>query len=220
MGNDFNIEDGQDSGAAIGGIGGNVGVTSIIPGTGATQLGKAQDSAVGATDTNVGIMLKRVDSLTAVTPAVGDYVIGTANQYGDQWVSLATALDAAIDSIAIGARVGVGCDTDVNLDVDEGAADVIKGTPGTLYGCIAVNRSSAIRYLRYYDAATATVGTTATKVLIPIPGDATIAHGVALFGDMGVKMATGICIGATTGFAANDTGAPGANDIIVTTLFK
>ena len=218
MSNDLNIEDGQDSGAAIGGSGGTI--TNIVPGVGATNLGKAQDSAVGATDTGVAILRKRVDTLTTVTPAVGDYVIPAAGQYGEDWVSLATALDPAIDGVAIGARVGVGCDTDVNLDVDEGTADVIKGTPGTLYGCIAVNRSSAIRYLRYYDAATATVGTTATKVLIPIPGDATIAHGVAMFGSMGVKMATGICIGGTTGFAANDTGAPGTNDLIVTTLFK
>jgi len=215
--NDLNIEDGQDSGAAIGGSGGTI--TNIVPGVGATNLGKAQDSAVGATDTGVAILRKRVDTLTTVTPAVGDYVIPAAGQYGEDWVSLATALDPAIDGVAIGARVGVGCDTDVNLDVDEGTADVIKGTPGTLYGFVAVNRATSIRYLRYYDAATATAGTTATKFLVPIPGN-TIATGVGIFGSMGVKFATGICVGATTGFAANDTGAPSANDVIVTSLFK
>jgi hypothetical protein len=52
---------------------GDVDVLSIVPGTGATALGKAIDSAAGATDTGVAILAIRDDSLSALTPAEGDY---------------------------------------------------------------------------------------------------------------------------------------------------
>lgn len=51
-----------------------VNVAADIPGTGATNLGKAVDSASGATDTGVAVLAIRDDSLSALTPAEGDYV--------------------------------------------------------------------------------------------------------------------------------------------------
>ena len=53
---------------------GDVDVTSIVPLTGATNLGKARDSALGATDTGVMALAVRDDTLTTLTPADGDYV--------------------------------------------------------------------------------------------------------------------------------------------------
>lgn len=47
---------------------------SVVPGTAATSLGKAVDSAAGGTDTGVAILAVRDDSLGALTPAEGDYV--------------------------------------------------------------------------------------------------------------------------------------------------
>ncbi len=52
---------------------GDVDVTSIIPGTGATNLGKAVDSVAGATDTGAALLVVRDDALTTLTPADGDY---------------------------------------------------------------------------------------------------------------------------------------------------
>ncbi len=54
---------------------GDVDVTSIIPGTGATNLGKAVDGIAGATDTGVAVLAKRVDSPGTITPANGDYSV-------------------------------------------------------------------------------------------------------------------------------------------------
>ncbi|KKN32993.1 hypothetical protein LCGC14_0808190 [marine sediment metagenome] len=53
---------------------GDVDVTSIVPGVAATSLGKARDSALGATDTGVMALAVRDDTLTTLTPADGDYV--------------------------------------------------------------------------------------------------------------------------------------------------
>ena len=53
---------------------GNVDVTSVVPGVAATSLGKARDSALGATDTGVMALVVRDDTLTTLTPADGDYV--------------------------------------------------------------------------------------------------------------------------------------------------
>ena len=61
---------------------GDVDVTSVIAGTGATNLGKAQDTAVGATDTGVALLFKRDDEQSAVTPIDGDYVVPTCDKFG------------------------------------------------------------------------------------------------------------------------------------------
>lgn len=47
--------------------------TSVTPGTSAAHLGKAVDSVAGATDTGVAVLAVRDDSLSALTPADGDY---------------------------------------------------------------------------------------------------------------------------------------------------
>src|SRR3990167_9643471 len=48
---------------------GDIDVTSVIPGVGATNLGKAIDTATGATDTGVLALATRDDALTTLTPA-------------------------------------------------------------------------------------------------------------------------------------------------------
>lgn len=52
---------------------GDVDITSIIPLTGATNLGKAQDGAVGATDTGVGMLAKQLATPANVAGSDGDY---------------------------------------------------------------------------------------------------------------------------------------------------
>ena len=53
---------------------GDVDVTSIVPGTAATNLGKARDVACGANDVGVMALAVRDDALTTLTPVDGDYV--------------------------------------------------------------------------------------------------------------------------------------------------
>lgn len=56
--------------------------TSIIPGTSATHLGKAIDSAAAGTDTGVAALAIRDDALTTLTPVDGDYVQLRVNSTG------------------------------------------------------------------------------------------------------------------------------------------
>lgn len=77
------------AGALIGGDATNglqVDATRVIPGTGATALGKAIDTAAGATDTGVAMLATRLDTLATLTPASGDYASPRLNARGAQWV--------------------------------------------------------------------------------------------------------------------------------------
>lgn len=77
------------AGALIGGDATNgldVDVTRVIPGTSATHLGKAVDSAAGSTDTGVAALFVRDDVLSTLTPADGDYSRAMVNSQGAQWV--------------------------------------------------------------------------------------------------------------------------------------
>jgi hypothetical protein len=82
---------------------GDVDVTSVIPGTGATNLGKAIDSVGGATDTGVAALVIRDDALTTLTPADGDYVALRVNSTGALWVTFdSSSFPSKIDDSAFG----------------------------------------------------------------------------------------------------------------------
>ena len=61
---------------------GDVDVTSIIPATGATNLGKAIQSAQGSTDTGVAALVVRNDALADLSGADGDYAPLQVNKTG------------------------------------------------------------------------------------------------------------------------------------------
>ena len=73
----------------------DVDVTRVIPGTAATNLGKAIDAVAGATDTGLAPLAIRDDALAALTPIEGDYVPLRTDANGALWVH-DDALDAAI----------------------------------------------------------------------------------------------------------------------------
>lgn len=108
-----------------------------------------------------------------------------------------------------------------SIDLDEGTLEVVKASAGAVYGMWVANLATATRFIKFYDATSGTAGTGTPVITIPIPGnsvdDVTGNFGP---GGMGIQFATGISVGATTGLADADTGAPGANDIVVNIFFK
>jgi len=62
---------------------GDVDIASHIPGTGATNLGKAQDSAGGATDTGIAMLAIRDDEQAVMTPSDGDYSTLRTDKFGN-----------------------------------------------------------------------------------------------------------------------------------------
>jgi len=64
---------------------GDVDILSIIPGVGATNLGKAVDAAAGGTDTGVASLAMRDDALGGITPIAGDYNTLLVDANGALW---------------------------------------------------------------------------------------------------------------------------------------
>ena len=108
-----------------------------------------------------------------------------------------------------------------SIDLDEGTCEVVKASAGQIYGMWVANMATSTRFIKIYDAASGTVGTGTPVITLAIPGNTSddIA-GVFANGGMGVAFATGICLGACTGIADNDTGAPGTNDVLVNVFYK
>jgi len=112
---------------------------------------------------------------------------------------------------------GEGLDTFFSIDLDE-SEEEIKATAGKIYGWYIFNAHTATLYVRFYNATAAntTVGTTAALMVLPIPAGA--AANVHF--NKGITFSTALCAAATTGIAANDTGAPGANMITINVFYK
>lgn len=104
-----------------------------------------------------------------------------------------------------------------SLDLDETEEDV-KTSAGTLYWIHAVNVTTAVIYLKFYNATAAnvTVGTTTPVLTFPVVSQGTTGGAGFVFSvPQGIAFGTAICMAATTGVADNDTGAPAANALIV-----
>jgi len=65
---------------------GDVDVTSIVPGVGATNLGKAEDAVHASGDVGVMVLTVRDDAPSAATAAVGDYTPLLTNATGHLYV--------------------------------------------------------------------------------------------------------------------------------------
>lgn len=99
-----------------------------------------------------------------------------------------------------------------SLDADESGDVLIAGRARafTIWGFN--NHATDTRYLKVYDKLAApTVGTDTPKLTLPILA----GRHEEIFDQDGMLFESGIGIGATTGIADNDTGAPGANEVIV-----
>lgn len=109
-----------------------------------------------------------------------------------------------------------------NLDVDE-TEDDIKTSPGKLGWIHVMNRSTGVRYIKFFNATAAnvTVGSTTPVLSFPVPtmADTNGAGFCISFGDAGVQFDTAISVAATTGVADADTGAPGTNDVVLNAGF-
>jgi hypothetical protein len=91
---------------------------------------------------------------------------------------------------------------------------VVKASAGTLYTLVVTNLNAAVRYLKVYNSASVTVGTTTPVWTFAIPASTTGAGFNVPIPACGIAFSTGICLGMTTGIADNNTGAVAANEII------
>lgn len=108
-----------------------------------------------------------------------------------------------------------------SLDLDETEEDV-KTSAGQIYGIWFANRATSTRYLKIYNltAANTTVGSSTPVITMPLPGNTTDTISGVFSSTMGIAFDTAICMAATTGIADADTGAPGANDVVVNVFYR
>lgn len=99
-------------------------------------------------------------------------------------------------------------------------ATSLKASAGQVYSVTASNVNAAIRYLKFYNKASApTVGTDTPVYVFPLPGN-TAGAGVTHSVPVGLEFPTGIAWALTTGATVADTGAVAASEIIVSIGYK
>ena len=170
-------------------------------------------------------------------PVADDVVDGSPIGGGPPSLPIGCHAEQTLVSVAEDDKSDISCDLDgvqwvklfpattnglsVFRSVDLGAAGVIKASPGQVYAAWVTNRAATTRWIKFYNATSCTLGTGTPFITIGIPGNATdnIA-GALTAGGQGITFSTGICMGATTGFADADTGAPSANDVIINLFYK
>lgn len=207
--------------------------TQPVSGTVTANLGATDNAVLDSIDaavngtltvgshavTNAGTFAVQVDAaLPAGTNAIGKLAANSGVDIGDVDVTSISAGANLIGDVGIsGARTSGGTTIFRSIDLDE-SEEQIKATAGQVYWIHAMNVSAATKYLKFYNAtaASVTVGTTTPVLTFPLAtqGD-TNGAGFTLSIPNGIAFGTAITVAATTGIADSDTGAPGANEVIV-----
>lgn len=135
--------------------------------------------------------------------------------------AVSAAGELTISALAVNPSTSGGLSIFRSLDLDE-TEEEVKATAGQVYGMWVSNLATTTRFLKFYNAtaASVTVGTTTPVITWPIPGNSTDDISAVFSGTMGIAFDTAITVAATTGFADADTGAPGANEVIVNIFYK
>ncbi len=120
------------------GGGGSSDITSIIPGTGATNLGKAEDAATASGDTGVAILERRIDTLASSAGADLDYAFKNQDSMGASYgreVYSSSAEDNAVGCFKVEERFSYS-------NITSATTTTVKSGAGFLHA-ITVNTTAA-----------------------------------------------------------------------------
>jgi hypothetical protein len=114
-----------------------------------------------------------------------------------------------------------GLDLFRSIDLDE-TEEEVKASAGQVYGLWFSNLATSTRFLKFYNAtaASVTVGTTTPVLTLALPGNSSDDISGVFSSAFGIAFSTAITVAATTGVADTDTGAPGANEVLVNIFYK
>jgi hypothetical protein len=180
---------------------GDVDVTSVVPGTGASNLGKAEDA--GHTTGDVGVMALgvRTDAQAALATTTADYIPMTTDSVGAQYVTLSASTGA----------IGASMYWNSGLTSTKQA---VNASGGNLYGYHLYNPNTSVAYVQFFNVASAsvTVGTTAPNMVIAIPPQGWADSPTT---GPGIGFATAMTIAATT----TSTGSGNPSSAIMTNIW-
>lgn len=154
----------------------------------------------------------RVTALAAVT---GTATVTICATEGSGVIGIDTPVVLAAGAAAVG-TVTVTQPSPLAINLNSAAttnATSTKATAGSLFEISASNMTAAIKYLKFYNKASApTVGTDVPVLTIPIPANGVYA---AEFGANGKRFTTGIAFAITGAQAIADATAVAAGDVQV-----
>jgi hypothetical protein len=178
---------------------GDVDVTSVVPGTGATNLGKAEDAQ--HTTGDVGVMPLAVRSAApserSAGPTDGDYEPLATNEVGGLWTTTTPSANGGASTMNATSSDGGTALTST--------AQAIKGGVGCVYGYFIYNPNATAQFVQFYNTAqgSVTVGTTNPLFMLTIPA----TSAANLWTDTGIQFSSAISWAATS--TAGGNGAPG-----------
>jgi len=114
----------------------------------------------------------------------------------------------SVSTVTLGARFGAYFAKEDDADESAGA---IKASSGTVY-TVEINNSSnsANTYIKFFNHASPTVGSTVPEMVLKCPASATVTYQFTL----GIAFDTAISIAGLTAGGTAGTAAPGSNAIV------
>jgi hypothetical protein len=183
-------------------------VDAVIPGTGATNLGKAEDAAHASGDVGVMALAVRKDTAAASSGTTGDYEPLSTDATGQLRIKPEVKLEAATSGGTSNYHRKASADTNTA---------VVKASAGQLYGVDVFNFKAATVYLKIYDKASTPNLASDTPIMV-IPWFQLWARSIEWTN--GIAFTNGIAIAITAGLADNDTTALVANDCVLNLQYK
>jgi hypothetical protein len=181
------------------------------------ETAPSTDTASSGLNGRLQRIAQRLTSLIALLPAA---LTGSGNLK----TAVLEAIPAGTNLVGrtnLDPQTGNGVSIFRSLDLDESEEEV-KGTAGAVYGVWFSNLATSTRFLKFYNdtAANVTVGTTTPVLTLALPGNASDDISGVFSISFGIAFGTAITVAVTTGATDNDTGAPGANEVIVNIFYK
>lgn len=183
---------------------------TVTPGTGAANLGKAEDAVHTSGDVGVMALGVRNDNDAVRTSANGDYSPLSTDDTGRlKTTGIVTATPAT----------GGGANIYRNMDVGT-AGQVIKGSPGQIYHINAVNRANEEIFLKFYNKATAPTNADVPVLVFPIGTSNQASGEIGISSAVGYAFSLGIGVRASNGIADADNTNTDLNGMVLNVGFK
>ena len=155
--------------------------TSVVPGTAATNLGKAIGGTPGATDTGVAALMRRINTPVAAYGTTALWNVPTVSDFGTQWATLTPSTGGG----SLFAKVLSGATTNATL---------VKNAAAVVYGWSFSNTAATHVFVKLFNKASApTVGTDIPALTICVPKDSQVSVDFP----NGIAWATGLAYAIT-----------------------
>ena len=189
------------------------------------------DGAVTVSATNLDCQSGGADMATAAGQLADGHNVTIDNASGGSAVNIQDGGNTITVDGAVTADLGANNDVTISAAGTGGmsytmlgiaAADndvVIKASAATVYFISIQSIDATPVYLKLFNLASFTPGTSSATLQYMCPANATAANGAGIvlnFGAQGIQFGTGLCALIATGFALDDNTAVSANEVVVT----